>query len=202
MLENRTKFQIAKKDLKNYFYKIIIVSFAVSILIEIRVAIMELSLSQHFELVTKYSGVIGVILFSGIFLGENNPALRELINSKYIDLLGVYIVRYILSCFMLVFILLVWGLIYARNGDLNYASLYFVNALVNSFLFGNVTFALYILKNNVIITYMVSFVLFMLYVENLNVPYECLFMKNCLFLFCGFLMMMFSFLGIRYRQKV
>lgn len=53
MLESRTSFQIAKKDLKNFFYKFILLACVVSILVEIRVAIMELSLEQHIGLVVE-----------------------------------------------------------------------------------------------------------------------------------------------------
>ena len=202
MLESRTSFQIAKKDLKNFFYKFILLACVVSILVEIRVAIMELSLEQHIGLVVEYSGALGIILFSGIFLEENNPALRELINSKNVDLQGIYFVRYILSFVALMLILFAWGLVYATKSSLKYVLLYFVNAFSDSFLFGNLTFVLYILKNNAIITYMVSFFLFLLYVENLNIPPTYVIVKNCIFILCGILLTCFSFLGVKYKQKV
>lgn len=202
MLGNTTGFQIARINLKSFFLKFILLSIVVSFLVEIWAIIMELSLAQHIELVTKYSGVIGIILFSGIFLEENNSALRELINSKYVNLQGVYIIRYILSSLALLVILFVWGLVYAKKSGLNYLVLYLVNAFSDSFVFGNLTFALYILKDNVIITYMVSFFLFLLYVENIDIPPEYVIMKNCIFILCGILLTCFSFFGVKYKQKV
>ena len=202
MLESRTGFQIAKRDLKHYFYKFILLACAVSILIEVRFAIMGASMEQHISLVVDYAGAIGIILFSGIFWPENNPALRELMNSKRVDLKSIYFARYVLSVLTLILLLLVWGYIYAKRSNLNYALLYFIHSFSNSLMFGSLVFALYVLKNNSIFTYMVSFFLFLFYAEYLDIPLAYANIKNCIFIICGILLTCVSFCIMKYKQKV
>lgn len=116
--------------------------------------IRNLNGAQSAKVLETYVALIGIILFTPVFLPEQNKDLRDLITSKYTKIAEIYRVRIFLSM-MTAFLLVFFYMMVMRAGNCEMEQWkYFFGTVVEIIAFGGLGVFAYGVSDNLIIGYM------------------------------------------------
>lgn len=120
--------------------------------------IRNLNGAQSAKVLETYVALIGVILFTPVFLPEQNKDLRDLITSKYTKIAEIYGVRIFLGM-MTAFLLVFFYMMVMRAGNCEMElGKYFFGTVAEIIAFGGLGVFSYGVSDNLIIGYMVPLV--------------------------------------------
>jgi len=153
-------FELAIIDLKRYYYIFILFSMLYCIAVECRIYLSKLPLNEKMEMFVRHIGLIGVVLFSAIYIVEYNTNMPELINSKMNGLKEIYLVRMSMAFISIVGILSVYVFYMFQRVDRISLICSTGEMFAYTIFWGGMTFLIYMFFKNIYIGYMIPIVLF------------------------------------------
>lgn len=149
---------IGKNQLRHNVWIPILVCVAMLLLSPLVLGIQNLDLVQSAKVLETYVALIGIILFTPVFLPEQNKDLRDLITSKYTKISNIYIIRIFLSLAAALLLVLTYMAVMRTGGCEMEFGKYFFGTMAEILAFGGLAVFAYGLSDNLIIGYMASLV--------------------------------------------
>ncbi len=114
------------------------------------------------QILEKYIALIGIVLLVPIFQPEENIAIKDVIVSKYISIIKIYLIRILESLVITSFLIFLFIMCMRINFCDFYAPLYFAGTLAEAVFLGALGMFFYSISDQIVIGYMVPFLYYIL----------------------------------------
>lgn len=146
--------EIGKNQLKHNAWIPMLICAVMLILSPLVLGIRNLNGAQSAKVLETYVALIGIILFTPVFLPEQNKDLRDLITSKYTKIAEIYGVRIFLGMVTaLLFVFIYMMVMRTGNCEMELGK-YFFGTVAEIIAFGGLGGFAYSVSDNLIIGYM------------------------------------------------
>lgn len=149
---------IGKKQLRHNAWLHILVCAAMLLFSPLVLGIQNLDQVQSAKVLETYVALIGIILFTPVFLPEQNRDLRDLITSKYTRITEIYCIRILLSLTAAVLMVATYMTVMKSGSCEMEFGKYFFGTMAEIIAFGGLGVFAYGLSDNLIIGYMAPLV--------------------------------------------
>jgi hypothetical protein len=149
-------------DLKMHYTGYVLLAVFYCCIMFLGVNINELDMMESAKFLEQYISFIGVIIFTPVFLIENTPSLKLLINSKPISLKEIYIIRVLISTVILVILVGISILILQYNGCTFPLFLFYFGILSNTVFLGGLLLFCQSIFHSVVIGYLVPIIYYII----------------------------------------
>lgn len=149
---------IGKNQFRHNAWLHILVCAALLLLSPLVLGIQNLDLVQSAKVLETYVALIGIILFTPVFLPEQNKDLRDLITSKYTKISNIYMIRIFLSlAAALLLVIMYMAVMRTGSCEMEFGKFFF-GTMAEILAFGGLGVFAYGLSDNLIIGYMAPLV--------------------------------------------
>jgi hypothetical protein len=155
-------YQIGKVNLKFNLSPHIFLSLLFLLLSPFLLGVENLDASRTARVLELYVSLLGIILLIPIFLPEQNKDVRDLMNSKFVPLTPVHIIRIIQACIVLTIFISSY-IIYLKINNCTFPTMYyFWGTLAEAVFLGGMGVLAYSIFDQIAIAYMLPMVYYIM----------------------------------------
>lgn len=155
-------YQIGKVNFKFNLLPHILLSLLFLLLSPFISGVENLDASRTARVLELYVSLLGIILLIPIFLPEQNKDIRELMNSKFITLTAVHVIRIIQACIVLIIFIFSY-IIFLKINNCTFPVInYFLGTLLEAVFLGGMGILAYSFSDQIAIAYMLPMVYYIM----------------------------------------
>lgn len=154
-------FEIAKINLRHNAFLSVIVSAAIILLAPVIFGTANLDQTASAVPLEMFVSFIGIVLFTPIFQPEQNDEIADVIFTKHVNTVVVYLIRAVCA-FAFVLILISLFAAYMRLHECDVTFLLVIGTIANAVFLGSLGMFAAALTDNTIVAYMIPMVYYML----------------------------------------
>lgn len=151
-------WEIGKNQIRLNMWIHLLICVLILLLSPLVLGLKNLDGVQSAKVLETYVALIGIILFTPVFLPEQNKDLRDLIASKYTKIAGIYGVRICLSLVAALVLTFAYILVMKSGNCQMETGKYFFGTIAEIIVFGGLGIFAYGVSDNLIIGYMAPLV--------------------------------------------
>lgn len=150
--------KIGKSQIRHNVWIHLLICAAMLLLSPLVLGLENLDAVQSAKVVETYVALIGIILFTPVFLPEQNKDLRDLIASKFTKITEIYSIRIFLSLVAALILTFSYIMVMKSGNCQMEAGKYFFGTMAEIIMFGGLGIFAYGISDNLIIGYMAPLV--------------------------------------------
>lgn len=148
-------WQIAKVNLRHNFTPLFLLSFIIMLLTPVLFGTTNLDYKAAAVPLEMFVSIIGIILLVPIFQPEQDDEIKEVVSSKYIDCIYVYLIRVVYSVIGIIVLVVAFALFMLLCGCEISIPLIF-GTIADAMFLGAIGFLTSAITNNLPVSFMVS----------------------------------------------